>query len=112
MHRSESPNPTPVSPWAIGSSEINLAPQQAGRAQNLYRVVGHVDLVAAFPHMHLLGRSLTVEVGKIVALSMWARSTSKVAAPSLSQGTTIDGLSYPSSWAKTTTTSTAPSARK
>lgn len=70
MHLSTSPNPTPVSPWAIGSSDINLAPRQAGRAQNVCTVKGQVDLVAVFPHMHLLGTSLTVETGKTMASLM------------------------------------------
>jgi hypothetical protein len=66
MHLSTSPNPTPVSPWAIGSSDINLAPKQVGHAQNLCTVHGQVELVAVFPHMHMLGTQLTVEAGKSV----------------------------------------------
>lgn len=64
MHRSTAPSPLPVSSWAIGSSQISLAPKQAGRAQNVCRVKGKVDLVAAFPHMHMLGTRLGVEIGK------------------------------------------------
>ena len=64
MHRSRAANPKPVSSWAIGSSQINLAPKQAGRAQNLCRVNGQVELLAVFPHMHMLGKRLQVEVGK------------------------------------------------
>lgn len=66
MHRSASANPTPVSTWAIGSSEINIAPKQPGRAQNVCRVLGDVNLVAAFPHMHMIGTRLEVEVGRSV----------------------------------------------
>lgn len=64
MHRSASPNPRPISPWAIGSSEINLTPKQPGQAQNVCTMTGPVDLVAVFPHMHMLGKQLKVEVGK------------------------------------------------
>ena len=64
MHKSSSPNPTPVSPWAIGSSEINLAARQAGQAQNVCTLSDPVELVAVFPHMHRLGKKIQVEVGK------------------------------------------------
>jgi hypothetical protein len=64
MHRSTSANPTPVAPWAIGSSQINLAPRMPGVAQNVCTVTGDVDLLAVFPHMHMLGRQFKVEVGK------------------------------------------------
>jgi hypothetical protein len=64
MHRSTASDPTPVSPWAIGSSEIDLAPRQPGQAQNVCTMSGPVDLVAVFPHMHMLGKQLKVEVGK------------------------------------------------
>ena len=64
MHRSASKNPRPVSPWAIGSSEINVRPKQSGQAQNVCTMTGDAELVAVFPHMHMLGKRLTVEVGK------------------------------------------------
>jgi hypothetical protein len=71
MHRSASANPTPVSTWAIGSSQIDVGPRQAGQAQNVCTVKGDVDLVAAFPHMHMIGTRLRVEVGKrIDAMSL------------------------------------------
>jgi hypothetical protein len=64
MHRSSSKNPTPVGPWAIGSSQINLAPRQPGVAQNVCTMSGPATLVAVFPHMHMLGKQFRVEVGK------------------------------------------------
>jgi Copper type II ascorbate-dependent monooxygenase, C-terminal domain len=64
MHRSSSPNPTPVTPWAIGSSQIQLGARQAGRAQNVCTQGEPVDLLAVFPHMHQRGTKLNVEVGK------------------------------------------------
>ena len=64
MHKSLSPNPMPVTPWAIGSGEIKVPPRQAGSAQNICTQSGPVEVVAVFPHMHQLGRKMTVEVGK------------------------------------------------
>lgn len=64
MHKSASPNPTPVTPWAIGSSEIEIPPRQSGSAQNICTQGGSVEVLAVFPHMHQLGKKMTVEVGK------------------------------------------------
>lgn len=63
MHKSRSPNVTPVTPWAIGSSEINLMPRQSGKAQNVCTQTDAVEVLAVFPHMHQLGSKLTIEVG-------------------------------------------------
>ena len=71
MHVSKAENPKTVSPRAVGSSQINVAPHQSGSIQNVCTVHGSVSLVAAFPHMHMLGRKLTVEAGKSMdALTM------------------------------------------
>lgn len=67
MHRAASADVTPVSPWAIGSSQIHVPPRAAGSAQNVCTMSGPVDIVAVFPHMHMLGRSLKVEVGQSMA---------------------------------------------
>ena len=64
MHKSTSSNVTPVAPWAIGSSQIDIAPRQPGKAQNVCTVTAPVELLAVFPHMHMLGQRFTVEVGK------------------------------------------------
>lgn len=64
MIRSTAANPTPVSPWAIGSADIKLAPRQAGKAQKVCTQTGPVKVLAVFPHMHTLGTRMTIEVGK------------------------------------------------
>ena len=64
MHLSSSPNPTPVTPWAIGSSKIHLAARQAGVAQNVCTQTAPVELLAVFPHMHQHGTRFHIEVGK------------------------------------------------
>jgi hypothetical protein len=64
MHKSTAANPTPVAPWAIGSSEIRIPARQAGTAQNICTMNGSVDILAVFPHMHMLGKRFAVEVGK------------------------------------------------
>jgi hypothetical protein len=64
MHRSTSNDPTPVSPWAIGSSQIHVPARRAGTAQNVCTMNGSASLVAVFPHMHMLGKHFKVEVGK------------------------------------------------
>jgi hypothetical protein len=64
MHKSRSANATPVTPWAIGSSQINIPAKQAGRAQNVCMQNDPVEVLAVFPHMHQLGNKMTIEVGK------------------------------------------------
>lgn len=64
MHKSTSPNPTPVTPWAIGSADINIPSHQSGQAQKICTQTGPVQVLAVFPHMHQLGSKMTIEVGK------------------------------------------------
>ncbi|HKP57672.1 MAG TPA: hypothetical protein VJV78_13165 [Polyangiales bacterium] len=64
MHRSKAANPTPVSPWAIGSSQIHLPARQTGKAQNVCQMTGPSELLAVFPHMHTLGKRMLIEIGK------------------------------------------------
>jgi Copper type II ascorbate-dependent monooxygenase, C-terminal domain len=64
MHRASSPDVTPVAPWAIGSSQIHIPPRSVGKAENVCTMNGPVNLVAVFPHMHMAGRRLNIEVGK------------------------------------------------
>lgn len=64
MHRSSSANPTPVSAWAIGSSQIQVPARSPGRAENVCNMHGPVELLAVFPHMHTMGKRFSVEVGK------------------------------------------------
>lgn len=64
MHRAASSDVTPVAPWAIGSSQIHIPARTAATAQNVCTMSGPVDIVAVFPHMHMHGKSLKVEVGQ------------------------------------------------
>jgi len=64
MHKSKSPHPTPVTPWAIGSSQIQIPARTAGQAQNVCTQHEPVEVLAVFPHMHQLGSKMTIEVGK------------------------------------------------
>lgn len=64
MHRSSAENPTGVSPYVIGSTKIALEPRQAGQVTNTCTVENPVELVAVFPHMHMKGRKLKVEIGR------------------------------------------------
>lgn len=64
MPKSTSPNPTPVTPWAIGSADINIPSHQSGQAQKICTQTGPAQVLAVFPHMHQLGSKMTIEVGK------------------------------------------------
>jgi hypothetical protein len=64
MHKSKSLHPTPVTPWAIGSSQIQIPARAAGQAQNVCTQHDPVEVLAVFPHMHQLGSKMTIEVGK------------------------------------------------
>jgi hypothetical protein len=64
MHKSKAANPTPVTPWAIGSADINVMPKESGSAQQICVQNAPVEVLAVFPHMHQLGQRLTIEVGK------------------------------------------------
>lgn len=63
MHPSPLENPRPMSTYALGNFDVNLPPQQPSVVQSVCTLQEKVDLVAVFPHMHLLGTSLTFEVG-------------------------------------------------
>jgi hypothetical protein len=56
-------NPRPMASYALGNLDVNLPPQSAGKIESVCTVPETVDFVAAFPHMHLMGTSLTFEVG-------------------------------------------------
>jgi hypothetical protein len=56
-------NPRPMGTYALGNFGVNLPPMKPSTLESVCTVPSTVKLVAAFPHMHLLGRSLTFEVG-------------------------------------------------
>lgn len=63
MHRSAAANPRPVSTYVFGTTDFKLPPNKKSKAQGTCNVEDHVQLVAGFPHMHLLGTSLKFDVG-------------------------------------------------
>jgi len=63
MHPSLVKNPRPVGSYAFGDFNVSLPPLQASTIQSVCTVPDTVELVAGFPHMHLLGKSLTFETG-------------------------------------------------
>ncbi|HET8931790.1 MAG TPA: hypothetical protein VFN67_00045, partial [Polyangiales bacterium] len=64
MHRSLAKDPRPVSAFALGTQDLALPPNQESEAQGRCELKERVELIAAFPHMHLLGTSMKVEVGE------------------------------------------------
>jgi hypothetical protein len=63
MHRSTAKNPRPVGAYALGTSSLSLPPNQESEALGTCELKERVELIAAFPHMHLLGTKMTVDVG-------------------------------------------------
>jgi hypothetical protein len=63
MHRSTAENPRSVSAFAFGTSDLSLPPNQESEVQGSCELKERVELIAAFPHMHLLGTRMTVEAG-------------------------------------------------
>jgi Copper type II ascorbate-dependent monooxygenase, C-terminal domain len=63
MHPSSAKNPRPMGSYAFGNFNVNLPPLQPSTLTSVCTVQEKVQFVAAFPHMHLLGQSLTFEVG-------------------------------------------------
>jgi hypothetical protein len=63
MHRSPIQNPRPMATYAFGNFDVSLPPLTHSKIESLCTVRETIDFVAAFPHMHLLGTSLTFEVG-------------------------------------------------
>lgn len=63
MHRSTAENPRSVSAFAFGTSDLSLPPNQESEAIGTCELKERVELIAAFPHMHLLGTKMAVDVG-------------------------------------------------
>lgn len=62
MRKAKSNDPKPLAPFVFGSSEVSLPAQETTTLQMMCELPEDVQLVAAFPHMHLLGRSMKFEV--------------------------------------------------
>lgn len=64
MHRAKTTTPRPVNSYIFGSAAVKLAPKSKGQVIGTCRMFEPVKLIAAFPHMHMLGTSLKFEVGQ------------------------------------------------
>jgi hypothetical protein len=56
--------PKPVAGYAFGNFDVHLPPLQASSLQGECDVKEDVRILAAFPHMHLLGKRLTFDVAR------------------------------------------------
>ncbi|HET8934487.1 MAG TPA: hypothetical protein VFN67_13655 [Polyangiales bacterium] len=63
MHRSTAKSPRSVSAFVLGTSDLSIPPNQESEIEGQCEMKEKVEMIAAFPHMHLLGTSMKVEVG-------------------------------------------------
>jgi hypothetical protein len=63
MHKSANKNPRPVNTYIFGSMNVRLPPLQKSEVVGQCELKEPVNLIAGFPHMHLLGRGMRVEAG-------------------------------------------------
>ncbi|MET0340249.1 MAG: hypothetical protein ABW252_04575 [Polyangiales bacterium] len=63
MHRSSVANPRPVNSYIFGSPEINLPPNAVSKVTGDCTMREKLDIIAGFPHMHMLGTAMTFETG-------------------------------------------------
>ncbi len=63
LRRMETPEPEPVEVVVFGSMAIDLPPGEKSDVVGTCKSDSDMTLFAAFPHMHLLGRSMVVETG-------------------------------------------------
>jgi hypothetical protein len=64
LRASTAATPKPVAGYAFGNFDIHLPPSQPSSVQAECNVSEDLHLLAAFPHMHLLGKRLTFEVAR------------------------------------------------
>lgn len=62
LSASKADAPKPVAGYAFGNFDVHLPPLQTSSVQGDCDVKEDVHLLAAFPHMHLLGKRLTFQV--------------------------------------------------
>jgi hypothetical protein len=67
MHRSALQNPRPVSSYVFGTAAVKLPPKQVSQVVGDCTMREPVELIAGFPHMHLLGTGLKFEAGPTAA---------------------------------------------
>ncbi|HEX6243361.1 MAG TPA: hypothetical protein VFZ61_20750, partial [Polyangiales bacterium] len=63
MRRSAHASPRPVSTYIFGTAAVSLPPRQKTDITGECTLRESVKLIAGFPHMHMLGKALRVEVG-------------------------------------------------
>lgn len=63
MHPSTAQNLRPMGSYAFGNFNVSLPPRQPSMVESVCTVPETIEFVAAIPHMHMLGKSLTFEVG-------------------------------------------------
>jgi hypothetical protein len=63
MRRSAHASPRPVSTYIFGSADVRLPPNQKSELKGDCTMRESVQLIAGFPHMHLLGTAQRFEVG-------------------------------------------------
>jgi hypothetical protein len=63
MRRTAVANPRPVNSYIFGTAAVELPPKRMSQVVGTCSMFQSVQLIAGFPHMHLLGTSLRFEVG-------------------------------------------------
>jgi hypothetical protein len=63
MRRSSIEKPRPVSSFIFGTAAVELPPSTTSEVVGTCPMWQAVDLIAGFPHMHMLGTSMRFEVG-------------------------------------------------
>jgi hypothetical protein len=63
MRRTAVANPRPVSSYIFGTAAVSLPPKQVSQVVGTCSMFQSVQLIAGFPHMHLLGTAMHFEVG-------------------------------------------------
>lgn len=63
MRRSELTDPRPVSSFVFGTAAVKLPPREETTIVGTCSMRQRIQLLAGFPHMHLLGTSMRFEVG-------------------------------------------------
>jgi Copper type II ascorbate-dependent monooxygenase, C-terminal domain len=63
MRRSTHANPRPVNTYILGTATVKLPPGQKTDLTGDCKVRENVQLIAGFPHMHMLGTAMRLEVG-------------------------------------------------
>jgi hypothetical protein len=63
MHRSRAKDPQPVGAYAFGTTDLKLPASEHSQVEGDCTLSEPVQIIAAFPHMHRLGRKLRFEGG-------------------------------------------------